>query len=283
MEVAKKASRALEDCISPRDIFIYLCRLGDNEIDLRRFSSFSPSVYDTAWLSMVHRKEGEHIKWLFPESFQYILHHQLEDGSWSAYASAIDGIVNTLASLLSLLSRTKVGMPVSVEEGVELSRRIGRAKSRLQDMLQTWDIDETDRVGFEVLVPNLLLQVSQFGLHFEFPGQERLEQLHAQKRKYFCAESMYSGQQTPYLHSLEALVGIVDFDKLRHHCSQEHGMMGSPASTAAYLMNISTWDPHAELYLRRVVHEFSNLGAVPCAYPTCLFEISWVSGPLFIA
>lgn len=44
-------------------------------------------------------------------------------------------------------------------------------------------------------------------------------------------------------------------------------------------MNASTWDDQAECYLRDVVNRDSGVhgGSVPCAWPTTIFEISWVS------
>ncbi|OTB18376.1 hypothetical protein K445DRAFT_309112 [Daldinia sp. EC12] len=59
-------------------------------------------------------------------------------------------------------------------------------------------------------------------------------------------------------------------------------MMASPASTAAYLMNSSSWDDEAETYLRTVLHRPNNLdrGSVPCAWPTSIFEVSWVISTL---
>jgi hypothetical protein len=61
----------------------------------------------------------------------------------------------------------------------------------------------------------------------------------------------YSGHQATILHSIEALIGIVDFDKLPY-LKVGGSMMGSPSATAAYLMHCSTWDEGAEAYLRDV-------------------------------
>jgi hypothetical protein len=275
MDAERRETLTLEQCSSPSDLVKYLCRLAQNDQDLRRFGTFSPCVYDTAWLSMIYRKEDDHIIWLFPECFEYVLAHQLEDGTWPAYASTVDGILNTLAALLALLTRRGLTEQRSTAE-TNLSRRIEDTTSGLQSLLQKWNVDESDQVGFEVLIPSLLGQISLFGMHFEFPGQQRLMQLNARKLERFQPELVYSKHQTTLLHSLEALVGMVDFDQVRHHCSEETGIMGSPASTAAYLMNCSSWDHRAETYLRRAVEAFRHLGGVPSAYPTCIFEISWV-------
>jgi hypothetical protein len=45
-------------------------------------------------------------------------------------------------------------------------------------------------------------------------------------------------------------------------------------------MNSSTWDDEAEAYLRRVLRRQRGKGldpgSVPCAWPTTIFEVSWV-------
>lgn len=43
-------------------------------------------------------------------------------------------------------------------------------------------------------------------------------------------------------------------------------------------MNSSTWDDEAEAYLRSVIYRDNGLGCggVPCAWPTSIFELSWV-------
>ena len=56
-------------------------------------------------------------------------------------------------------------------------------------------------------------------------------------------------------------------------------MMGSPASTAVYLIDSSSWDDEAEEHLRNVISAGPGRGngSAPTAYPSSLFEISWVS------
>lgn len=78
------------------------------ETTLHQFGTFSPSLYDIARVSMVYWKENDHIIWLFPECFEYILALQFENSYCSAYALTIDSILNTLAVLLALLIRRKL-------------------------------------------------------------------------------------------------------------------------------------------------------------------------------
>lgn len=81
----------------------------------RTRGSFSPSVYDTAWLAMIQKPAYSGV-WLFPECFDYVLEQQLPCGAWDSYATPTDGILNTAASLLALkkhLHITPGGIPKS--------------------------------------------------------------------------------------------------------------------------------------------------------------------------
>jgi len=262
---------------TPAEIIGAISQLVREEDKLYRFGSFSISIYDTAWLSMVYREEDGRVSWLFPASFQYVLRSQQDDGTWTSYASHVDGILNTLASLLALLIHKEMSRIDSEYDRIDLSRRIEKAREGLDSLLQNWSVGDVMQVGSEVLVPSLLRQIRNRGIFFDFPGHHRLDDLQAKKIGSFKPEMVYTKESTTVLHSLEALVGLIDFDKVSHHCTEEVGILGSPAATAAYLLNASAWDDRAESYLRQVVLEYSNCGGVPSAFPTCMFEISWVS------
>ncbi|PVI03031.1 Ent-kaurene synthase, partial [Periconia macrospinosa] len=236
--------------------------------------SFSPSVYDTAWLSMVSRKdEDDRSTFIFPDALYYILATQLPDGSWPSYSGPIDGILNTLAALLALKVRSKVTKILRSE----LEQPCNKAESALRSMLANLDIRSTDRVGFEILVPTLLTLLENEGVVFQFPGLQEVKAL--QKSKQTMLFCMIQGpRMTTLLHSLEAFVGVLDFDKVKHHKLSNGSMFNSPSSTAAYLMNASEWDTEAEEYLRMVVDVYTqkgHCGGVPSAYPTSIFELSW--------
>lgn len=274
MSPVLRDSSSLELCSSPSDLVNYLSHLeqGDDS-SLSRFGTFTASVYDSAWLSMIYTNGGSRGECLFPQCFEYVLSLQQDDGTWPAYATTIDGILSTAAGLLSLVTRRDQ----TSDNQDSLLLRIERASSGLQRLLRKWDVTQGDQVGFEVIVPSLLGQIAQFGIQFEFPGQHQLGILKTQKLQKFRPEILYANAQVTILHSLEALVGIVDFDRVAHHCTAEHGILGSPAATAAYLIHASQWDVRAEEYLRRVVSLASDQsGGIPSGYPTCNFELSWV-------
>lgn len=264
-------------CPTPRDL---ISNIANSHKNLAQFSTFSTAIYDSAWLSMIYKRDLEQDQnqpfHLFSECFELILKEQGGDGSWTCYGSRFDAILNSLAALLALVTyRRTCGAKFGT---TELGNRIEGAESNIQRLLSEWDVGATVQVGFEVLVIGLLNQLQSFDIEFTFPAFPRLENLYKRKMQRFVPELIYSRKQMTIIHSLEALVGLIDFDQVGHHCCEETGIMASPAATAAYLIHSTVWDPRAERYLRRVLKAYSTNGSgrVPSAFPTSVFEITWV-------
>lgn len=191
------------------------------------FGSMSASVYDTAWLSMVH-KSGD---WLFPECFDFILEEQLPSGAWDSYATPLDGILNTAAALLALKKHLQKLDPERRHDhrhGDWLFRS-HRAEAALKDMLHDWDVESTDQVGFELLVVSLLtLLEEEAGVSVDFPGYGTLRSLRDAKLAKLPPSTLYKMPSTLY-HALEAFIGHIDFDRVRPWRQADGSMMGSPA------------------------------------------------------
>ncbi|KAI9688292.1 MAG: geranylgeranyl pyrophosphate synthetase [Bogoriella megaspora] len=238
--------------------------------------SMSSAIYDTAWISMISRSGGSSNKWLFPECFTYILEQQCDDGSWASYASQSDGILNTAASLLALLKHANDNEQNRVNPMQSLEARVEKAVSALSLLLNQWDVGSTVHVGFEILIPALLTYLEREGLNFDFPGRSSLYAINAKKLAKFKPEYLYMDMKTTALHSLEAFIGKVDFNRVRHH-KVGGAFMASPSSTAAYLMNASEWDDDCETYLRNVVANGAGNGSggIPSAFPSTIFELTW--------
>jgi len=246
--------------------------------DTKSLGSFSCTVYDTAWVSMLTKVvDGKQI-WLFPSSFQYVLNSQQSDGSWVKYRSEIDGIMNTAAGLLALCRHRSTHHQLDDRIPLDLDLRVIRAEAALRQRLEAWEVEATLHVGYEVLVPAMLSLLEEVGFAFDFPGRQHLLDLHGQKMARFHPSMLYHKQQYSALHSLEAFVGKVDFDRLKHH-TRFGSMLASPSSTAAYLMYGTHWDIESESYLRRVISngEGKGCGGVPSAFPSTNFDIIWVS------
>jgi hypothetical protein len=247
------------------------------------FGSFTPAVYDTAWLAMIVRRSGNDTQeLLFPDCFTYLIQEQKEEGTWDCYESRTDEILNSLAALLAILKYSQRDI-CSPTERVLLEPRISKAKLAISRLLAGWDVSSTCHVGYEVLVPSLLEQLSSYSADFgEFPGRSLLYRLNARKMEKFPLNALYSKDQNTLLHSLEAFVGKIDFQRLSHHLI-EGSMLGSPSSTAAYLMESREWDLRAEHWLRKVERRGMRDGkqmGVPSAFPSTIFESSWVSEDL---
>lgn len=237
--------------------------------------SWTMSIYDTAWLSMIKKPGGD---WLFPESFDYILRTQNMDSGWVSKVSNWDDMLNTLSASIALEKRIREDKHLTSETRENLRQRRSHALTYLQKLLDTWDVESCLHVGFEILVPALLRMLDEYGFQMQFAGRKSLHVLNEEKLKNFDAEAiLYGPSQTTVLHSLEAFVGKIDFSRVSHH-KVGGSILGSPSATAAYLMNAPTWDNEAERYLQRVIQlgGGSGLGGVPSAFPCEIFELTWV-------
>ncbi|MCJ1438192.1 hypothetical protein MMC27_007579 [Xylographa pallens] len=242
--------------------------------------SATVAIYDTAWLSMISKDLNGKLEWLFPECFAYILDHQMADGGWQPCSSVIDAILNSLAALLAIKKHISAFNSQGAGNVMDLEKSVSNATAFLHKTLQRWDVENSVHVGFEILVPALLSMLEDEDIQLDFPGKKALNKLYRLKLAKFEPSYLYSSRST-FIHSLEAFIGKVDFDKLRHH--QTFGsMMGSPASTAAYLMQRSSWDLEAELYLKGVIAQGAGKGSggVASVFPTNIFEATWVISTL---
>lgn len=245
------------------------------------FGTMSCAAYDTAWVSMVTKEVDGQKQWLFPECFQFLLDTQSDTGGWEiGNTASIDGILNTAAPLLALKRHVRMqGTTLPKYDNTDLTRRIEKAAASLQSKLAALDVSTTKHVGFEIIVPAMLdlLEAEDPSLVFDFAARKPLMKIHDAKMSRFRPEYLYGDKPMTALHSLEAFIGKIDFDKVRHH--KTHGsMMGSPSSTAAYLMHSSQWDNESESYLRHVIKHAAGkgTGAIPSGFPSTHFESSWV-------
>ncbi|KAH7389953.1 Ent-kaur-16-ene synthase [Pyrenochaeta sp. MPI-SDFR-AT-0127] len=252
------------------------------------FSTTSCQIYDTAWVAMISKIVDGRRLWLFPESFQYLLENQAEDGSWGQHPRTKSvGVVDTAAALLALLRHVKEPLQLQYPSPSDMHQRIDRARKSLCAQLAMWDdIMMTNHIGVELTVPALLtyLKSEDSSLSFDFESKELLMSMRTAKLARFNFESFYQRKPSSAIHSLEAFVTQVDFDKVAHHLFNG-SMLASPSSTAAYLMHASSWDDAAEGYLRHVFSAGAGQGGggIPGTHPTSYFEFNWVIATLLQA
>ena len=246
--------------------------------------TMTPAIYDTAWVSMISKNVNGHAEWLFPECFQYLVSTQSPDGGWeSPLVSKDDNILDTMAALLALLRHGPRSRLTEDDSKFQYDDRVAKATSFLHNKLEQWDVESSVHVGIELLVPAHLSMLEKEGLFFAFSSRDALMTLHARKLGKFNPQTLYSPQKSTLIHSLEAFIGVVDFNRLCHHKSFG-SMFASPSSTAAYLMNCATWDEEAEEYIRSVILNGAGKsnGGVPSAFPSTIFEISWAGDMAFL-
>ncbi|KAJ4314598.1 hypothetical protein N0V84_008822 [Fusarium piperis] len=248
----------------------------------------SCQVYDTAWVAMIPKATGKEKQWAFPECFYYLLKTQSDDGSWGVLPlTQTAGILDTSAALLALLAHARDPLQIVDISPSEIRQRIELGFSALHKQLNRWsDIEKTNHIGVELILPALLatLQKERGSPSFDFPCKAALESMREDKMACFDLEVLYSRKPLSALHSLEAFLGQLDFDRISHHLYRG-SMMASPSSTAAYLIGASKWDDEAEAYLRHIITAgagHSN-GGIPGTYPTTHFECSWILATLLQA
>jgi len=207
---------------------------------------------------------------VFPESFSYIYEAQASDGKWDGDGSLIDTIVNTLACLLAL----KVH---EASDGRDIASRARAAQQYLVGALRQWDVMETERVAYEMIVTSLLKQLEGYGIMFDFPHKDLLYTMYSTKLSKLDWEAIYA-RNSSLLHCMEAFVGTADFDRMPH-LLRDGNFMATPSTTAAYLIHATKWDERAEDYLRHVIKVYAphGRGVVPNLWPMTFFEIVWVS------
>ncbi|GFF50386.1 copalyl diphosphate synthase [Aspergillus udagawae] len=238
------------------------------------------NIYDTAWISMVKKSTEGGSVWAFPAAFQAILQEQRPCGSWSGTTSELDSIVSTLTALLALQKHAENCCETELQD---LHSRILKAKQFLQTALKGLDgllATCTLSVGLELRLPAILDLLESEGHTFDF-DRTYLTKFQSKKLSKINLETIFNGPQSSLLHSLEAVIGKVDIEALRHQ-KVLGSMLASPSATAAYLMYHPVWDDEAEEYIRHAISNGAGRGSglVAAGYPTTVFEWAWVTSNL---
>ncbi|RYP20417.1 hypothetical protein DL765_002793 [Monosporascus sp. GIB2] len=122
----------------------------------------------------------------------------------------------------------------------DFPERLNKAEKHPRAILQTWDVSSATHVGFEIIVPAMIELLEKDGTKLSLPGRQALTSFYQQKLSKFRRELLYTERKTTLMHSLEAFVDKIDFDRVAHHIDEQGSIMASPAVTVPYLMHCST-------------------------------------------
>jgi halimadienyl-diphosphate synthase len=252
--------------LKPQDMALALLEEIVNDFDDNWGSGLiTASAYDTAWVAMV--RDPHNPKQLaFPDSFDWLLKHQAQDGSWSGPFPFT--LIGTLAALLALLNA-----PEATEQTRYAARR---AEAYLRAALSQWWVKNYETACFEVLVPCLLEELEKLGVVFEFPDKAELLKVYADKLRIDGPELIYTGEST-LIHCPEAFGPSLDFERLKQQQTANGNYGSSPAGTAAVLIYGPEWNDAAARWLTHLTNRAfeGERGAMPTFYSLEGFEASW--------
>jgi halimadienyl-diphosphate synthase len=223
----------------------------------------SDTAYDTAWVAAVPAVEDRRTT-RFPSSLQWLVEHQLPDGSWGGVIRyEHDRVLCTLAALVPLAT---FGRRATDRHAISAGTRYLWQHGHLL-------AGEAIRpVGFELLLPALVERAQQSGIcvppHLDIHGSERDEKLN------LIPPSVLYSSETTVAHSLEFLGEGADLKGLYAAQSANGALGNSPAATAFLLARAN--EPRAAAYLDSCLAR-SGGAAVPVLYPCERFELLWTA------
>ncbi|KAE8416393.1 hypothetical protein BDV36DRAFT_284536 [Aspergillus pseudocaelatus] len=192
--------------------------------------------------------------WAFPVIFKTLLEQENQCGSGGGTSSKLDSITSTLAGLLVLQRYTNNVCETSYQY---LTSRVLNAKEFLNTALE----------GLNDLLLNCTLPIKAEGHIFYF-DRTYLTKIQSKKLSKINLDTIFSSPESFLLHSLEALVGKIDFRGLA--CYKVLGsMLASPSVTAVYLIYNPVWDDEVEEYIQCAISNGAShrSGIVAAEYP----------------
>ena len=219
-----------------------------------------PSPYDIAWMTRVSADGGDGPRW--PALVNWLTEHQWLDGSWgSSIRYYHDRILCTLAAIIALK-----------EQGIdhEITEAITRGERYIWHNLHRLRHDPFEMVGFELILPTLLIEATDLGL--DVPkhtcGYGRIRQ---EKLRLIPPELLYSPKITT-VHSLEFLGKDGDPERMQKALAVNGSLGNSPATTSYYMLQGGN-DNQALAYLHDML---DHNGHAIYLHPFRAFELAWV-------
>eukprot|EP01018_Ginkgo_biloba_P004093 Gb_39995 [translate_table: standard] len=220
----------------------------------------TPSAYDTAWVARVPAIDGS-ARPQFPQTLEWILQNQLEDGSWGTQSHFLlsDRLLSTLACVITL-RKWNTGH-LHLHRGLQFIRdNLHLITKESQDNMVT---------DFEIIFPSLLKEAKSLELSLPYYSicVEQLSRTR-ENRLARLSENGFRSVPSSMLCSLEGLLDVIDFKRIGDVQSPNGSFLNSPASTAYVFMH--TGDENCLSFLNNLVAKFGSY--VPCLYPVDLLE-----------
>ncbi len=218
----------------------------------------APSVYDAAWMARLQ----VHGTPCWPELVDWLIERQRPDGSWGGEIPYYhDRILCTLAVIIALKEQA---------DGRPVAELIARGERYIWNNLHRLRHDPFELVGFELIMPTLLMEALDLGLDIPVHtcGYGRIRQ---DKLALIPPEMIYSPQVTT-VHSLEFMGKEGDLARMQAALSINGSLGNSPATTCYYLLrdgsSLRAWH-----YLEGMLEHNRH---VVYLYPCYTFHLTWV-------
>ncbi|XP_015082595.1 ent-kaur-16-ene synthase, chloroplastic isoform X1 [Solanum pennellii] len=217
---------------------------------------FSVSSYDTAWVAMVPSPHSAKVP-CFPECLHWVLHNQLEDGSWGLphHQPLLlkDVLSSTLACVLAL-KRWGIGEQL-ISNGLRFIEL---------NFASATDKDQYSPIGFDVIFPGMLEYAQHLSLKLHLESGVFNELLHKRAIQLTRPYDSSPLELNAYLAYVSEGIGeLQDWKMVMKYQRKNGSLFNSPSTTAASLIHLH--DSGCLDYLRGALKKFGN--AVPTIYP----------------
>ncbi|XP_028755222.1 ent-kaur-16-ene synthase, chloroplastic-like isoform X2 [Neltuma alba] len=216
----------------------------------------SASSYDTAWVAMIPSPSSPQTP-LFPQSLNWLLQNQQNDGSWGLSDRhellVKDSLLSTLACVLAL-KQWGVGEQ-------QTNRGLGYIESNIASAL---DDKQHSPIGFDIIFSHLLEQAQKLDLNLPLGGK-RLETF-MQKRELELQSgwgSKSEGWKAYVAYISEGFGKSQNWEMAMKFQRKNGSLFNSPATTASAYTHIN--NAHCLDYLFSLLDKFGN--AVPAVHP----------------
>src|SRR5258706_3575359 len=225
------------------------------------------TAYDTAWVARLDELEPT----LSNHAIDWIVSHQLPDGSWGAAApfNYYDRVISTLAAIIALTYR---GRGMLHGKSIELGRKA--LENIVSHTAKSFQADPNSAtIGFEMIIPTLMAEAEKLGI-IRRQGESILKQLsQLRKQKLSKIRGSVINRNTSMAFSAEMAgidgKNIMDIANLQ----ESNGSVGhSPSATAYFSLYVNQQDKQAREYLSKTVKKD---GGAPNVASFDVFEISW--------